>query len=109
MQKAATPLTAFHSAIRAIIDDEDQEVHTAYKITEKIKVVLNTGQVPGYKISADDSSVEPALTPDTDQNAYALLIKKTALMFRRSLTEDQIFAIENEIHQLENGSGFSAW
>jgi|SRR5664279_2010124 len=109
MQKAATALTAFHSAIRVIIDDEDQEVHTAYKITEKIKVVLNTGQVSGYKISADGSSVEPTLTPDTDQKAYALLIKKTALMFRRSLTEGQISAIENEIHQLENGNGFLGW
>jgi hypothetical protein len=25
MQKTSTPLTAFHAAIRAILDDEDQE------------------------------------------------------------------------------------
>jgi hypothetical protein len=55
MRKTASPLTAFHAAIRAILDDEDQEMHTAYKITEKIKVVLNKGQVPGYKVTADAS------------------------------------------------------
>jgi len=109
MQKTSTPLTAFHSAIRAIIDDEDQEVHTAYKITEKIKVVLNKGQVPGHKISADGSGVEPALSPDANHTSYALLVNKAALMFRRSLTEDQVFAIQDEIYQLENGSGFSTW
>ena len=103
MQKTSTPLTAFHAAIRAILDDEDQEVHTAYKTTEKIKVVLNTGEIPRLKLSADGSSVEPELTPNTDQKAYALLIKMTALMFPRSLTKDELFALEAEIYHLENG------
>ena len=103
MQKSSTPLREFHAAIRTVLDDEDQEVHTAYKITEKIKVVLNTGRVPGHRLSADGSSVEPALTPDTDQKAYTLLIKKAALMFPRSLTEDHAFDLKAEVYDLENG------
>ena len=101
MQKTCTPLTAFHRVIRAILDDEDQEEHTAYKITEKIKVVLNKGQVPGYKVSADGSAVEPALAPDADQTSYTLLVNKAALMFPKSLTEHQIFELEAENSYLE--------
>jgi len=103
MQTSSTPLSTFHAAVRAVLDDKDDEVHTHYDITEKMKVVLNTGKIRGYKLSADTSSVEPALTPDSNHTAYELLLKKTALMFRRSLSKDQIFALEAEIYHLENG------
>jgi hypothetical protein len=103
MRKTSSPLTAFQAAIRAILDDEDQEKHTAYKITEKIKVVLNKGQVPGYKLTADGSGVEPALAPEADQTSYTLLVNKTALMFPESLTKDRIFALEGENYHLESG------
>jgi hypothetical protein len=106
MPNASTPLTMFVPAIRTFIGDEDHWEHSHCKINEKIKVVLDFGKVPGYKISADGSSVEPSLTPKTDQKSYALLVNHTALMFRRSLTKDQIFAIENEIYELENGTAF---
>jgi hypothetical protein len=102
MQETSTPLTAFHAAIRAILDDEDQEGHTAYKITEKIKVVLNKGQVPGYRITVDGSGVEPALAPEADQTSYTLLVNKAALMFPKSLTEHQIFELNAENYYLEN-------
>ncbi len=103
MPTSSTPVAEFHAAIRAELDDEDQEVHSAYKITEKIKLVVNTGQIPGYRISGDGSSVEPALKPDTNQVGYALLIKKTALMFRRSLSKDHVFDLKAEVYRLENG------
>ena len=101
MSENSTPLAAFHPAVRAILDDEDQEKHTAYVITEKIKVVLQLGKVPGYKITIENSSVDPALTLASDQNSYNLLIYHTALMFRRSLTKGQISAIERAIDQAE--------
>jgi len=106
MPNTFTPLTMFVPAIRAFIGDEDRWEHSHSKINEKIKVVLDFGKVPGYKINADGSSVEPSLAPGTDRKSYALLVNHTVLMFRRSLTKDQIFAIENEIYELENGSGF---
>ena len=101
MSENSTPLSAFHPPVRAILDDEDQEKHTAYLLTEKIKAVLQLGKVPGHKITADNSSVEPALTPASDQDSYNLLIYHAALMFRRSLTNGQISAIERAIEQVE--------
>jgi len=109
MPNNSTPLTFFHPAIRAIIDVEDHENPSAYKITEKIKVILDSGDIPGYKTSADNSSVEPTLTPQVDQKSYVLLVKKSALMFRRMLTKDQVCTLEIEVHNLENGSGFSVF
>lgn len=101
MSANSTPLTAFHTAIRAILDDVDHETHTAYKITEMIKAILQLEKVPGYKITIENSSVDPALTPASDQDSYNLLIYHTALMFRRSLTKGQISAIERAIDQAE--------
>ncbi|MCW5556107.1 MAG: hypothetical protein KIS67_28620 [Verrucomicrobiae bacterium] len=103
MEATSTPLTTFHHAVRVTLEDNDHEVHAHFKINETIKVVLNTGQIPGYRLSTDGSSVEPALTPDSDQTAYALLIKKTALMIRQSLTDDQIFHLEADVYKLQNG------
>lgn len=105
MPENSTPLAAFHPAILAILDVEDHETHTAYKINEKIKAVLSLGKVPGYKTSADSSSVAPSLTPESDQKSYSLLVRHTALMFSRSLTRDQTSAIEREIYQLESEGG----
>ena len=102
MQTNSTPLTAFHDTIRAILDDDDQETHTAYKLNEKIKAVLQRGEIRGYKLSADQSSVEPALTPESNQKAFTLLVNKTALMFPKSLTRDQAFTLENKNYDLEN-------
>lgn len=85
MQTCSTPLTEFHAAIRAVLDDEDHEVHSACKITEKIKVVvvINTGHLPRYKITADGSSVVPGPTPDTDQKGH-LCVKETGTCEPRS-------------------------
>jgi hypothetical protein len=102
MQTNATPLTAFHGAIRAILDDVDHETHTGFKLNEKMKAVLQLGQVRGYKLTSDQSSVEPALTPETNQKAFTLLVNKTALMFPRALTRDQIATLENDNYYLEN-------
>ena len=54
-------------------------------------------------------AVGPALSPSANHTSYAFLVNKAALLFRRSLTENQVFAIKNEIYELENGSGFSTW
>ena len=102
MQTNSTPLTAFHGTIRAILDDDDQETHTAYKLNEKIKAVLQRGQIRGYKLSADQSSVEPALTPESNQKAFTLLVNKTALLFPRSLTPLQAATLENDNYYMEN-------
>ena len=102
MSENSTPLAAFHLSIRAILNDEDHETHTASKITEKVKAVLALGKIPGFKTSEDSSSVQPSLTPESDQKSYALLIYHTAFMFRRSLKKAQISDIEREIDKLEN-------
>ena len=41
MQTTSTPLTAFHSAIRAMLDAEDHEAPVAYDINERIKVIID--------------------------------------------------------------------
>lgn len=102
MKPTSTSFVDFHDTIRAILDDEDKEVHSAYKITEKLKCVLKVYPIPGYKISDDGSGVEPALTPDSAPEAYALLVKRAALMFPRSLTPDRTMNLESEIYLLEN-------
>ena len=101
MNQNCTPLASFHPAIRAILNDEDHETNTAFKLTERIKVVLQTGKVPGYRLSADQSAVEPALTPETDEKSFTLLVNKTALMFP-ALTKEQRDDLQNENYQLEN-------
>ena len=101
MAENSTPFATFHPLVRAILGDKDQEIHTGCEITEMIKAVLSLGKIPGYRISADGSSVEPALTPASDQDSYNLLIYHTALMFRRSLTKGEISAIERAIDQAE--------
>lgn len=107
MQNTPSPLASFHPAGRAIIGAEDHEAPPHFEITEKMKTVLNMGGVPRHKLSADGSSVEPALTPNTDQTAHNLLVTKTALMFRPSLTRDQVFDLETKIYHLENGDACS--
>lgn len=102
MQTDSTPLTTFHSSIRAILDDDDQESHTAFRINEKIKAVLQRGQIRGYKLNLDQSSVEPALTPESNQKAFTLLVNKTVLLFAKSITPELAANLENENYYLEN-------
>ena len=104
METTSTPLTAFHSAIRSILGDEDQETHTAYKINEMIKTVVNLGSVPRYRISSDGGSIEPALTPESDQASYALLAYETVLAFSKlpkQLRDD----LDQKVWDLKNGDG----
>lgn len=104
MQPNSTPLAAFHGAIRAIMDDEDGETHTAYKITEKTKAVVNLGSIPRYRISSDGGSIEPALTPESDRTSYALLIYETALAFPK-LSKHLRDDLDQKIYELKNGEG----
>ncbi len=99
----------FLPTVRAILDVKDHEDLTAFDITEKIKAVVNLGKVRGYKISSDGSSVEPALTPDTAQSAYTLLVNNTALMFPRRLTKDQKCCLDAENYKLLNGRMCGGW
>lgn len=52
----------------------------------EIGAALNELPLPGYKVSAEGASVEPARTPNSDQTAYALLprglLPLLAAMFR---------------------------
>jgi hypothetical protein len=100
MKPSNSPLSAFHQDIRAILGDEDDEVHPAYKLNSAVIAVVNTGKVHGYRIGSDRQSIEPELTPVTDQASYTKLIINTVLLFPKSLTNDQVFELNAEIAQL---------
>lgn len=97
-----TQMATYHEDVRVLLGDKDHEAHSAYELNRAIVTVLRLGEVPGFKISPDANGVEPKLTPESNQNSYALLVRSTALKFRKCLTKDQIFNLENEIHDLRN-------
>ena len=106
MQTNSTPITAFHNVVRATLglDSDDHGAYTSYKITEKIKSVVKLGSVPGYRISSDGGSIEPALTPESDQASYTLLVYETVLAFSeipKHLRDD----LDQKIYELKNGDG----
>lgn len=106
----STPLATYHEDVRVLLGDKDHEAHTAYELDRTIGAVLRLGEVPGFKISHDGQSVEPKLTSESNQHSYALLVKSTALQFRKCLTKDQVFKLENEIYDLRNpGCGFHSF
>ena len=97
-----TLLATYHEDIRVILGDKDHEAHPAYELNRAMTAVLRLGEVPGFKISADGLAVEPMLTSESNQDSYALLVKSTVLKFRKCLTKDQLFNLENEVHDLRN-------
>jgi hypothetical protein len=64
---------------------------------------LRSGKVSGYKVTPDGQSVEPKLTPESNQNSYNLLVYCATLKFSGDLNEHQIFDLDTKIHELENG------
>jgi hypothetical protein len=98
----STPFATYHEDIRSHFDNKDHEVHPAHELNQAISIVLRLGEVANYRVSPDGQSVEPQLTPESDQDAYNLLVKSAALKFRKSLTKNQIFELETEIYYLKN-------
>ena len=107
-QQNSTPLTAFHEAIRALICSEEPNEPKPEAINRTLMFIVNFEKAlgPRYKIGADGCSIEPALTPKTDQKYYNLLIYKTVRRFlispRYSSKKNLICDVEMAIYDLEN-------
>lgn len=84
-----TPLSDFHDFIRAVLGDEDPDVHIyeADILNKQMGVVLVTGKVDGYSLANDRENITPEL-PLTDTKACAQLIYYTAKRFAVLLTRE---------------------
>lgn len=115
----ATSLASFVEPVRALLNDNDPMgvyMIDTEEIIAAMKLILNTGKVPGYAVSSTD--VAPDLTP-ADTNAYARLVYHTAKIFTNVMARESfntrafsesigeakelIGAVIDEVYRLENG------
>lgn len=119
----ATLLSDFIEPVRALLNDNDPNgIYSieSDEILASMRLILNTGKVPGYAVSG--VNVAPDLLA-TDPKAYALLIYHTAKIFTNAMTRESfntrafseslgeprelIGAIIDEVYNLENGDQIS--
>jgi hypothetical protein len=115
----ATSLASFVEPVRALLNDNDPAgiyMIESEEILSAMKLILNTGKVPGYAVSSAD--VAPDLTP-ADPRAYALLVFHTAKIFVNAMQRESfntrafsesigearelIAAVIDEVYRLEHG------
>jgi hypothetical protein len=115
----------FYPGTRILLMDYDPTVRMFPDgvIDDAIRTVIQMGKVPRYALAVDLGSITPDIANPCD---YALVTYHTAKMFlvgrpdryafkTRGFAESvgnyyrALTTIEQEIHNLENGTMFSAW
>jgi hypothetical protein len=75
-----TPITDLYDAVRAILGDFNANFRKFEDaaILSVVRTVVITGKLPGYKLNADKTQIDPAIATPRD---YALVLYGSALMF----------------------------
>jgi hypothetical protein len=116
-------LAEFRKPIRVILGDRDPSVYlySDTALDDAAEVAIRMGKLEGF--TTDGTNISPAIT---NANHYALLTYEVVKMFvdanpdrysfkTRAVSEsfgswrDFLFAIEENLHALRNGTMFSGW
>lgn len=99
----STPIAVFRSPVLAILNSHSAAPIGAEAVDKAVRSVVVLELHKQCKLSDDQSAIMPELAPGSE--IYNLVVKRTLLCFRGTLSKEQIDNLGFEIFEIENGQG----